>query len=109
MTAQELYDLLTSTGYPVAYDHFAEGSVPTLPFIVYKFPSSANFSADNTVYEQILNVTVELYSETKDLQAEQSLESVLNQFVWDKYELFIDEEKLFQQSYQFSINYESTN
>lgn len=107
MTAQDLYDLLLTTGYEVAYDHFAEGSNPTLPFIVYKFPSSANMSADNSVYKQILNVTVELYSDVKDIQAEQALESVLSQFAWDKYELFIEEEKLFQQSYQFSIEHES--
>ena len=37
---QDLLDLLTETGIPFAYDHFAEGESPEPPFITFLIPAS---------------------------------------------------------------------
>ena len=47
---QDLMDLLSETGLPFAYDHFAEGESPEPPFITFLIPASDNFSADGVVY-----------------------------------------------------------
>ena len=67
MTTQEIYEGLKSLGYPVAYSHFAEGDVPDLPYIVYYFPGTDNFSADGIVYHQVTELNIELYTVKKDL------------------------------------------
>ena len=49
MTLEELAGMLEKTGFPFAYDHFAEGESPDPPFICYLLPGSDNFSADGRV------------------------------------------------------------
>ena len=44
MTLEELAGMLEETGFPFAYDHFAEGESPDPPFICYLLPGSDNFS-----------------------------------------------------------------
>ena len=56
----KLLDILKSTGFPYAYDHFAEGEAPDPPFLCYLLPGSDNFSADGKVYYRISEVRVEL-------------------------------------------------
>ena len=53
MTLEELAGMLDKTGFPFAYDHFAEGESPDPPFICYLLPGSDNFSADGRVYPSI--------------------------------------------------------
>ena len=53
MTLEELAEMLEKTGFPFAYDHFAEGESPDPPFICYLLPGSDNFSADGRVYPSI--------------------------------------------------------
>ena len=50
MTLEELAEMLEKTGFPFAYDHFAEGESPDPPFICYLLPGSDNFAADGRVY-----------------------------------------------------------
>ena len=49
----ELIQILTETGLPFAYDHFAEGEAPEPPFICYLLPASDNFAADGAVYYKV--------------------------------------------------------
>ncbi|ALY08043.1 hypothetical protein EauS123_00044 [Exiguobacterium phage vB_EauS-123] len=100
MTLQQLKALLDQAGYPVAYNHF--NSAPSIPFIVYRLPSTSNFDADNVVYHNINNVEIELYTNKKDLTAEKKLEDVLkaNELPYQTFEVWIDSEKLFQRIYE---------
>ena len=43
MTLEELAGMLEKTGFPFAYDHFAEGESPDPPFICYLLPGSDKF------------------------------------------------------------------
>jgi hypothetical protein len=108
MTLIELKRLLDQSGYPVAYNHFTateNNPAPPPPFIVYMAPSTTNFKADNRVYSKVNNVTVELYTNYKDLAAEQNLESLFdtNDIPWDADETWIESEKLFQRIYDIGV------
>lgn len=76
---EKLIEIMNKTGLPFAYDHFAEGESPDPPFICYLTPNSDNFAADGQVYYKINEIHIELYTDCKDLSAEQRIEAVLNQ------------------------------
>jgi len=105
VTLSELYALLKSTGYPVAYSHFPAESAPQPPFITYRVEGSANFFADNRVHAKINNILVELYTEKKDLTAEAALEAVfdLNGIAYETTETWIESEALFQKTYEIGV------
>ena len=65
--------VLQAAGIPFAYDHFAEGEAVDPPFICYLLPGSDNFAADGKVYHKISRVNIELYTDKKDLNAEQKV------------------------------------
>ena len=50
MRIEEWKSLAEETGFPSAYDHFAEGESPAPPFLIYRFNGSDNFAADGIVY-----------------------------------------------------------
>ena len=78
MTFEETKSMIEETGLPVAYDHFAEGESPDPPFICFLFPGSDNLFADNTVFQKIDELNVELYTDRKDPDMETRIEDILN-------------------------------
>lgn len=103
MTLAELKNLLSRTGYPVAFSHFNEPKTP--PFIAYITPDEPNFKADNRTYHKIVDVEIELYTEYKDLVAEQAVEDALNsaELPWEASQVYIDSEKLHQKTYEVRL------
>lgn len=103
MTLENLYAILKATGYPVAYSHFEEKT--SLPFITYLVVGSENFFADNEVYKKIENIRIELYTSTKDLEAEKKLEDLLNEneIPYECSEEWIASEKVFQRIYEVEM------
>jgi hypothetical protein len=95
-----LFQLLKTTGLPVAYHHFT--SPPTPPYIVYLFSYSSNFGADNKVYDAEKNFQVELYTTNKDPTSEALIEGLFdaNDIYWDKTETYIESEGLYQVLYE---------
>ena len=100
-----LLSVLDSIGIPYAYDHFAEGESPEPPFLCYLLPGSSNFSADGKVYHRISEVRLELYTDCKDLAAEQKVEDVLDAagIFYNKSETWIGSEKLYEVLYSFDM------
>lgn len=105
MTTREIYEGLKSLGFPVAYSHFAEGDVPKTPFITYHFPGTDNFSADGIVYQEINELDIELYSNKKDLEAENAIADWLMSkgLFYEKQEYYIESEKWIQVIYEVSL------
>ena len=105
MTHEEIVTMLEEAGLPLAYDHFVEGESPDPPFICFLFPQSDNFSADNIVYAQFQNLNVELYTDEKDPELEDRLEAVFNshELFWQKSEVWIETEKLYEVLYTMSV------
>lgn len=105
---KKLVSLLDEISIPYAYHHFAQGKSPKPPFICYLFPRSENFSADGRVYLPKNMVSLELYSDKKSVQFERKIEAVLDRWgiFYNKSELYIDSEKLYEVLYQFSMEVE---
>lgn len=105
MTYKEVADMLTGMQIPFAYDHFDEGSAAPPPFICFYFDGSADLAADNTNYQKIRPLTVELYTDNKDFEAEATVEAALNEagLVYSRTETYIDSERLYEVIFQTSV------
>ena len=101
----KLLQLISEIGIPSAYDHFAEGESPSPPFITYLLPGSDNFPADGRVYFRVTEVHIELYTDEKNPEVERQVEAVLDThgIFYDKTEVFIDSEKLYEVLYSFEM------
>ena len=66
MTYENVIEMLEEAGLPLAYDHFAEGESPEPPFLIFLFPGTDNVFADDTVYQRIDELNIELYTDKKD-------------------------------------------
>ena len=96
MTYQDVLDMLDETRLPSAYHHFAEGESPDPPFLVFLFPESDNFGADNRVYQKIDVLNIELYTDRKDPGIEADVEAVLsnNDLFYNKSEVWIETDNM---------------
>lgn len=105
MTFEETKAMIEETGLPVAYDHFAEGESPDPPFICFLFPGSDNLFADNTVFQKIDELNVELYTDRKDPDMETRIEDILNshELPFEKSEVWIADERMYEVLYQTQI------
>lgn len=99
----DLMQLMEEIGIPFAYDHFAEGESPDPPFITFLLPGSDNFAADGKVYLKIDEVHIELYTDEKNPETEALVEDVLDahEIFYDKTEVWIESEKLYEVLYAF--------
>lgn len=100
MNLESLYNALVGIGIPVTYSHFKK-EVP-LPYIIYMANGSHNFGADNKVYYPVDYVAIELYADNKNTKLELKIEKILGQNEWfyEKYETYIDTEKMYQVRYE---------
>lgn len=105
MTHAEVIALVTEMGLPFAYHHFAEGESPDPPFIVFLYPNSDNFGADNIVYFERTDVDIELYTDEKNPTIEQTVEDVLNahEIYWEKSETWIESERMYEVLYTITV------
>ena len=105
MTYDEVVTMLEEANLPLAYDHFAEGESPDPPFLIFLFPRSDNFAADGIVYAKVDELHVELYTDLKDPALEKRIEDILdrNEIVYDKSEVWIEEEKLYEVLYSTEV------
>lgn len=113
MTYKEVASMISGINVPYAYDHFDEGSGAAPPFICFYFEGSNDFSADNTNFQRIRPLTLELYTDNKDFSLEETVEAALNAqgLVYTRSESYIDSEKLYMVAYytQIIITEESEN
>ena len=105
MTYDDITNMLKEAGLPLAYDHFAEGESPEPPFLIFLFPGRDNMFADNGVYFKISQLNMELYTDKKDPELEEKLEDILtaHEIPWEKSEVWIDSEKMYEVLYQTEI------
>lgn len=105
MTFEKTKSMIEETGLPVAYDHFAEGESPDPPFICFLFPGCDNLFADNTVFQKIDELNIELYTDRKDPDMETRIEDILNshELPFEKSEVWIAEERMYEVLYQTQI------
>lgn len=112
MTQEELYAVLKTSGFPVAYYQWDPNVTingvkgpPDPPYVIYLAARSNNFSADGKVYQKVEHYQVELYTKTKSPEAEEVLENALETagIPWEKTETYIDSEKLYENLYEIEV------
>lgn len=69
--------LKNALGIPVAYYQFPEGDAPGTPFAVYYAEDNEDAFADDENFQEVINVTIELYTDHKDLKLERAIKSFL--------------------------------
>lgn len=102
MTYENVIEMLEEAGLPLAYDHFAEGESPEPPFLIFLFPGTDNVFADDTVYQKIDELNIELYTDKKDPETENLIEDILiaHELPYEKSEVWIESEKMYEVLYQ---------
>lgn len=89
-------ELFADIGIP--FDYFVNPKPGQVPFMVYYGTGSANFHADDGVYQKNDNWNLELYVRQKDPELEAQIESILdeNEIIWTRgQEVYIDTEAVF--------------
>lgn len=94
MTLNEISNLLKTLNIPYRYRSF--GKAQSTPYIVYYTDSEKLTGSDdkNMVIER--NIVIELYTDKKDIQLENKIELLFENYEISKYETYIDDEKLFE-------------
>lgn len=105
MTHQEVLKMLDEMKLPYAYHHFVEGESPDPPFLVFLYPNSDNFAADGMVYFKVNRLNIELYTDLKDVELEETVEAVLDKhgIFYEKSEVWIESENLYEVLYQMEV------
>lgn len=115
MTYKQVYQIvsaipMTSTEkIPCAYLQFPADDPgnppPQPPFICYYYTGDNDLKADDTNYQKIRQLTVELYCDSKNFTLEEAVEDALssNGFVYTKYEEYIDSEKMYMTTYESEV------
>lgn len=105
MTHQEVMAMLTEMDIPFAYDHFVEGESPEPPFLVFLYSGSNHFAADGRVYFKVNRLNIELYTDKKDVELEETVEAVLDRhgIFYGQSEVWIESENLYEMLYQMEV------
>lgn len=111
MTYKEVYQMVSAIpisdtqNIPCAYYQFPEGTDQECPFICFYFESSNDLAADDTNYQRIRPLTVELYTDNKDFATEETVETVLNShgLVYSREETYLETEKMYMVAYTTEI------
>lgn len=105
MTHQEVLEMMNEMKLPYAYHHFVEGESPDPPFLVFLYPGSDNFAADGRVYFKTNKLNIELYTDLKDVELEETVEAVLDEhgIFYEKSEVWIESENLYEVLYQMEV------
>lgn len=104
MTYEEIAQMIESIGLPYAYYQFPDDTQQAPPFICFLYDYD-DIYADDSNYVKRVVLTVELYTDTKNIPLESAVEAVLdeNEMTWSKESTFIDSERMWQTSYSMEV------
>ena len=107
MTHDDIAAMLAGIGLPTAYDQFRKGEAPGAPpFICFLYPEDADFKADDSNYQRITDLTVELYVDAPDFTLEAAVETALGGagLVYTRSgPRYIRDERMYQTTYETSV------
>ena len=105
MTYQEVSTLIGSIGLPYAYYQFPENTGLAPPFICFFFTADNDFIADDSNYQKIRGLQIELYTDVKDFALESTVEAALSAagLVYSRQESYIDTEKMMMVAWECDI------
>lgn len=101
MTYGDIADMVAGAAEEIGcswtYGQWEPGQdVPSPPYLLFRYPNRADFTADNENYLKAEQLHIELYTDRKDFSAEAAVERALRLagLTFDKSEEFIYEEQL---------------
>lgn len=103
MNYEKLYTILSKVFPTCHIDWSGLSKVPDYPYIAILDEKSNNFGADDTVYYESNNFTVELYAPKKNyIVSEKAVEQAFkdNGIFWNKTRIWLDKEKVFETIYE---------
>lgn len=105
MTTQEVFSMLSGINIPVAYYQFPDDTVKAPPFICFFYTNSVDVLADNTNYQKVERLVVELYTDNKDFSLESQVETALNnkELVYTRDETYLDSERMYEVIYTTDV------
>lgn len=105
MTFKEVSIMIKNIGLPYAYYQFPEGTAQAPPFICFYFSNDNDVKADNSNYQKIEHLNIELYSDEKDFDNEAAVESALSGsgLVWKRTETYIDTEHFYMVLFESDV------
>ena len=95
MTYTDVKNVVSGIGLPYAYYQFPETGVAP-PFVCYFYTGTSDLVADNSNYQRIRPLAVELYTKTKDFALEAAVEDALNSagLVYTRDETYLNSERM---------------
>lgn len=105
MRYAEVANVIAGIGLPYAYRSFPQSTNKQPPYIVYYYTGTDDLYADNSNYQEIAAIRIELYTRNKDFASERAVENQLraNDFTWTKEETFIEDEKMYLIVYESEV------
>ena len=105
MTFKEVATMIAGFNLPYAYYQFPEGTEQACPFVCFYFDRSNDLAADNTNYQKIRPLVIELYTDNKDFTTEATIEAALNTngLVYAREESYIDSERMYMVTFMTEI------
>ncbi len=105
MTTNEIAAMVAEIGIPYAYYQFPEGTAQPTPFICFFLSYDNDMKADNSNYQKIERLIIELYTDNKDYQLERTMENVLasHGMVWSRSETWLDTERMVEVIYEMDV------
>lgn len=105
MTFKEISTMIKNIGLPYAYYQFPEGTAEAPPFICFYYSNDDDLKADNSNYQKIEHLNIELYSDEKDFVNESAVEAALAEagLVWKRTETYIDTEHFYMVLYETDV------
>ena len=105
MTFKEVSAMVAGIGYPSAYYQFPDNTGQQPPFICFYFDGNNDLIADDSNYQKIEHLIIELYTEHKDFEAEAAVESALSSagMVWDRDETAIESERMYEVIFEMDV------
>ena len=105
MTYKEIAAMVESIGLPYAYYQFPEGTGQEPPFVVFFYSNIDDLYADESNYQRIVTLNIELYTREKDFEKEAAVEGILQNsgLSYYKEENYIDSEKMYQIAYEMEV------
>lgn len=105
MTYKQIASMVSSIGLPYAYYQFPEGTAQAPPFVVFFYANTDDVFADDTNYQRIATLNIELYTSEKDFTTESTVEQILtnNNLTYYKEENYIDSEQMWQIAYEMEV------
>ena len=103
MTLADVKTLLTGTGLPVSFSYVPLDQDTVRPYICYFQDADHNFAADGIVYYARKVIVARLYTDKRDETTEGLVENALAGLYWSKDISFLDEEKIYEITYEIEV------